>query len=180
MFFIILFGILIGSCSSCPFWLSLFRLNLSKLLLALVFSAQIAYSVYVGGDAWEHIGGANRYLSIAIPLFFILFASGWEQIRNSLFAAVKDQKSIIKITGNIGFGLVVLLSLLNFNFMKENQNNNKIISLQNNIKRMFLLYEPHFIEGNKWNLEIVQAVNKVTTPECCNCCHRSRINSIFY
>ena len=139
-----------------PFLVILIRLNLSTILLALVFSAQIAYSVYVGGDAWEHVGGANRYLSIAMPLFFILFAYGWEQIKNSLSAAVKDQKFIINLTGNIGVVLVVLLSLLNFNFMKENQNN---------IKRMFLLYEPHFIEGNKWNLEIVQAVKSITTNE---------------
>ena len=31
---------------------------------------QLAYSTAVGGDAWEKFGGTNRYLSIAIPLFF--------------------------------------------------------------------------------------------------------------
>ena len=139
-----------------PFLIVLIRFSLSTILLAVVFFAQIAYSVYVGGDAWEHIGGANRYLSVAIPLFFILFAYGWEQIKNSLFAAVKDLKPIIKISSNFGFILIGILSLLNFNFLNENQKN---------IKRMFLLYEPHFIEGNKWNLEIVQAVNKITTQQ---------------
>ncbi len=139
-----------------PFLVLLFRFDKSTLLLALVFLAQLAYSVYVGGDAWEHIGGANRYFSVAIPLFFILFVYGWEQIKNSLFAAVKEFRTIIRSLGNIGFVLIVLISMLNFNFLNNNQNN---------IKRVFLLFEPHFIKGNEWNLEIVQAVNKITTRQ---------------
>ena len=41
-------------------------------LLAWTLAGQIAYSVYVGGDAWEYWGGANRYISIAMPGFFVL------------------------------------------------------------------------------------------------------------
>ena len=44
------------------------------LLLAAVVVAQLAYSTWVGGDAWEWWGGSNRYVSIAMPLFFILVA----------------------------------------------------------------------------------------------------------
>lgn len=43
-----------------------------EFLLVSVFAAQLAYSVWVGGDAWEWWGGSNRYISIAMPLFFIL------------------------------------------------------------------------------------------------------------
>jgi arabinofuranosyltransferase len=48
--------------------------------LAAVFGCQIAYSVYVGGDAWESLGGANRYIAIAMPLFVILFVTALEAI----------------------------------------------------------------------------------------------------
>jgi arabinofuranosyltransferase len=41
-------------------------------LLLWILAAQVAYSVYVGGDAWEYWGGANRYISIAMPGFFVL------------------------------------------------------------------------------------------------------------
>jgi hypothetical protein len=34
----------------------------------------MVYSVYVGGDAWEYWGGSNRYISIAIPGFFVLLS----------------------------------------------------------------------------------------------------------
>ena len=41
-------------------------------LLFWTLIAQMAYSVYVGGDAWEYRGGSNRYICIAMPGFFIL------------------------------------------------------------------------------------------------------------
>ncbi|MHA1542157.1 MAG: hypothetical protein ACTSQH_04210 [Candidatus Hodarchaeales archaeon] len=139
-----------------PFMVLLFRYDKSTLLLAVVFLAQLAYSVYVGGDAWEHKGGANRYISVAIPLFFVLFVYGWEQIKNSLLAAVKKHKTIIAFSGNIGVVLIVFLSMLNFNFLLNNQNN---------IKRIFLLYKPLFIEANKENVRIAHAVKKITTQQ---------------
>lgn len=44
-------------------------------ILLSVFLGQLFYSVYVGGDAWEHwLGGSNRYLTVAMPLFFVLVA----------------------------------------------------------------------------------------------------------
>ena len=42
-----------------------------QLLLVLLLT-QCAYSVYVGGDAWEHLTLANRYISIALPAGFVL------------------------------------------------------------------------------------------------------------
>ena len=139
-----------------PFAVLLFRFNQSTLLLALIFAAQLAYSVYVGGDAWEHRGGANRYISVAIPMFFILFVCGWEQIKNSLLDNVKEYKKIIRFLGNLGFFLIVVMSMLNFNFFNSNHNN---------IKRVFLLYKPHFTKGNIYSLKMVHAVEKVTTPQ---------------
>jgi hypothetical protein len=41
-------------------------------LLIWILAAQLAYSVYVGGDAWEYWGGSNRYISIAMPALFVL------------------------------------------------------------------------------------------------------------
>jgi len=34
--------------------------------------AQSFYSIWVGGDAWEFIGGPNRYLVQAMPLLLLL------------------------------------------------------------------------------------------------------------
>ena len=41
------------------------------LLLGGMFALLLAYSVYVGGDAWEFWGGSNRFVSPAMPLLFV-------------------------------------------------------------------------------------------------------------
>lgn len=46
-------------------------------LLVAVFAAQAAYSVYVGGDAWEHMGATNRFLTPAAPLLLAAAAIGF-------------------------------------------------------------------------------------------------------
>ena len=46
--------------------------SLSWALLMSVFGAQCAYSAYVGGDAWEWMGYANRYICIGVPSLLVL------------------------------------------------------------------------------------------------------------
>jgi hypothetical protein len=62
-------------------------LSLKKLWkIWLLVGAQILYSIWVGGDAWEdNIGGANRYLVIVTPLLFIAIVSGLERIINKSY-----------------------------------------------------------------------------------------------
>ena len=139
-----------------PFSVLLFRYDRSTLFLALLILGQMAYSVYVGGDAWEHKGGANRYISIAIPLFFIMFVYGLEQIIKSLLALVKNNKHIIVFFANLGYVAVIIASMINFNFILESQLS---------IKRMLLLHTPYFVEGPKEYVRIVHAVDKITTPQ---------------
>ncbi|NDJ76515.1 MAG: glycosyltransferase family 39 protein [Chloroflexi bacterium] len=55
-----------------PLLALIFRQDRAVRLLAWLFVGQVLYSIYVGGDAWEWYGGANRYVSIAMPLFFVL------------------------------------------------------------------------------------------------------------
>jgi len=45
------------------------------LMVAIVFG-QCAYSIYVGGDAWEWMGYANRYIAPVMPLVLTLALSG--------------------------------------------------------------------------------------------------------
>jgi arabinofuranosyltransferase len=46
------------------------------LLLALLFLAQAAYSIYVGGDAWEYMNLSNRYVAVAVPALSLLAGMG--------------------------------------------------------------------------------------------------------
>ncbi len=60
------------------------RRDAKVLLLLAVFAGQIAYSIWVGGDAWENYGGANRFVAIAMPLFMILFATALKATSDAL------------------------------------------------------------------------------------------------
>jgi hypothetical protein len=57
-----------------PITIFLFRRDRKVIFLALVFLAQVVYSVYVGGDAWENRGGSNRFIALGMPAFLTLYA----------------------------------------------------------------------------------------------------------
>lgn len=61
-------------------------------LVLWILVTQMAYSVYVGGDAWEYWGGTNRYILIAMPGFFIVLAAALARIASSLAAFIHDEK----------------------------------------------------------------------------------------
>jgi hypothetical protein len=56
------------------------RLRPAEWLLVGVVASAMAYSVYVGGDVWEFAGFANRFVSVALPLLFLLALLGSETL----------------------------------------------------------------------------------------------------
>ncbi|NPV49281.1 MAG: chromate transporter [Armatimonadetes bacterium] len=50
------------------------RRNRRLALIAVMVVAQAGYSAYAGGDVWEDWGAANRYLSVMLPGFLVMFA----------------------------------------------------------------------------------------------------------
>lgn len=59
-------------------WIHPEKRHLIALLIGAV-AVQSGYSIWVGGDAWESYGGANRYIAQVMPLFMILLA--WTLVR---------------------------------------------------------------------------------------------------
>jgi hypothetical protein len=83
-----------------------------------VLVVQIAYSVYVGGDAWEYWGGSNRYISIAMPGFFILLAYGLFRLAEHAVRALGQQPvgmaGVEWMTSSM-FALLIAYSVLSVN-----------------------------------------------------------------
>jgi hypothetical protein len=79
------------------------RPRVPLLFLASVFLAQCAYSLYVGGDAWETFRFANRYLATALPLLMVLAAVGLHGI-----AAAPRRAAPMLAAGCAIAGLLVL------------------------------------------------------------------------
>lgn len=146
-----------------PLTLLLFRRDRPVILLFVLVLGQAAYSVYVGGDAWEHRGGANRYLALAIPSYFILFSYTAYQLKEFLANKLKDEAEIgsrrnrrITRWSNVVLVLLITLSMINFNFL---------LGKNRSMVRWLLLDQPMFSENNIDYVIISKAIEKITTPE---------------
>ncbi len=139
-----------------PFTLFLFRRNWKVLLLALIFIGQAAYSVYVGGDAWENHGGANRYIVIAMPLFFAAFGWSSVQLFKQAFPFLNTKEGWFFETGwRAAYIVFFFFSLLNFN---------ALIGEWKSIERWSLARRPDYVAGNDRNLQVALAIENVTRP----------------
>jgi arabinofuranosyltransferase len=146
-----------------PFMLLFYRRDRQVMLVFALLLGQVAYSVYVGGDAWEHRGGSNRYIAVAIPLFFVLFVYATAMLINTLVAKLQSNKgatgeapSRAFRAGGLILIVIVLISMVNFNFLLW-----KDTSLQ----RWLLMRQPMFATGNNDYVVIAQEIDKITTPQ---------------
>ncbi len=135
-----------------PFTIFIFKRDRKTMFLMLIFLAQVAYSIYVGGDSWEHRGGSNRFISLGMPAFLLLFSMacfewyGWISKKLSNWLP-KAKKTIPKITSG-AFALFIILSMLMWNRLIDN--GNPISNLKDpseNSLRYFLLLEPTVYES---------------------------------
>jgi hypothetical protein len=127
-------------------------------LLASLVLAQLLYSVYVGGDAWEWWGGANRYVAPAMPCFFVLFAAGLAYVADTAASAAARKPPPLLLTPRalrVGLGVFLLLSWLNFNALKGPRG---LLSLA-------LIRLPLEVERNRGPVEEAFLLRSFTTPE---------------
>jgi arabinofuranosyltransferase len=141
-----------------PVGLVLSRRRKSELLLAAGFLAQLAYSIYVGGDAWESWGGANRYVCIVMPAFFILFFAGARALGGSVKAYADrcltraQPGSVDKRLARAGV-VLVFLSLANLN----------AIYGPAALTEMTLFKRTLHVEDNQKMVERALVIDRVTT-----------------
>lgn len=139
-----------------PFAILLFRRDKAILLLLTLVLVQLAYSVYVGGDAWEHLGGSNRYITLAIPLFFILFVLAADRIRQALARVIGSQKfgsGRIDLLSNLALTAFLLISLINVNTLLDT----------NSLRKLFLIEEIN--RSNARYVRIAMILNTLTTNQ---------------
>ncbi|MCA2001607.1 MAG: hypothetical protein LDL51_07065 [Chloroflexi bacterium] len=137
-----------------PLTVFFFRRDWEASLPALVFLGQVAYSVSVGGDAWEHHGGANRYIVLAMPLFFAVF--GWsatELLKKAFSISLKGMT--FEAAWRAAFLVFFSFSILNFN---------ALVGEWKSIERWNLSRRPDYVAGNDRNLQTAVALEAATLP----------------
>ena len=131
-------------------------------LLVLLFAGQIAYSVYVGGDAWEHHGGANRYILVAIQCYFVLFSYSSFNIINTIVAnlfkhfGTIQYKNLLVVAQRIVFLLFFVPSIINFN---------ALMGTWESIERWTFDRKPDFVAGSEQYTITGLHLEKVITPD---------------
>ena len=143
-----------------PLSLLLFRRDKAVLVLFALVTAFFAYSVYVGGDAWEHRGGSNRFVSIVMPLFFLLFALTINALCTLLIKIISgmsvpsNPQTLSVLIRSVGTGYAIL-SLITFNALVD------ISSL-----RYWLLLEPSiFVSANERWVRTAKVLTDITSDD---------------
>ncbi len=126
--------------------------NRYTLLLTAIFVFQCLYSIYVGGDAWEHKGGTNRFISTVMPLFFILLAFSLDNLRAMLTATQQPKLQTASKLLMVGFAIAALFSL---NTLLE----------KDGPKKWLLIKQPIFAAGSEYQTKIGLTVKKITHPQ---------------
>ena len=110
LFFVLKNAVLSGVPALILVFIGLIRRKTRESILFLsLFLAQVAYSVYVGGDITEHFGGANRFYSISMPFFFLLCAGGIKSLADP--AIPGDGWKLKKLALTTTAGAMLLLSV---------------------------------------------------------------------
>ena len=114
---------------------------------------QLVYSVYVGGDAWEWWGGANRYISVVMPVFFILYAMALYHLWTVL------SQHFAKFAGFLATRPVaitmVVVSLMSFNCLKGSRS----------LAALLLVQKPIHAERHRDKIRTAHIIEKITNQQ---------------
>jgi hypothetical protein len=91
-----------------PIAWNLWRRTATTNFFLILIGVAFAYSAYVGGDAWEWYGGANRYLIPVMPLYFILLFRCIDESYEMLRTRFQIQTPLSRAIGLVGFVLLYL------------------------------------------------------------------------
>ena len=154
-------GRLFAKIGALPFAIFIFRRDRAIRLVAWMLIAQVCYSIYVGGDAWEWYGGANRYVSIAIPMFFILLwctlvtLYTWILEASRQLGAVDSRFQIKPVAARVGLGLAALILLVTYNYTFGTDA----------LKEWLLMRPSMFADENDNKVEAAFLLEALTTPD---------------
>jgi hypothetical protein len=139
-----------------PFMLLFWRRDKQILLLISLFMAAIGYSIYVGGDAWEYWGCSNRYITMAMPLFFILFCGSTLQAESWLLGKLQGSGSATRIWVRSFSIIVLLIALLKLNL---------VYSPYGTLEEWLLIEPPLAVNNNRQMVEQGLLLKSLTDSE---------------
>jgi len=149
----------------------IFQRDRRWLLVALIVVGQLAYSVYVGGDAWEHRGGANRFIALGMPFYWLLFSTaGWHWMTWVIHPLSRWFKSLAKpltVAGQVLLLMGCVFALLFSNRYKNEGSPFTALRLprEGALRYALLTQRSYFVPGSERYTRDGLILKMVTTPE---------------
>jgi hypothetical protein len=131
------------------------RPSRAVVLLLSVFAAQVVYSVLVGGDAWEWWGGSNRFIAIAMPVFFVVAADGAVRVWTRFVDALPSGVSPLVAPA------AVVVALIGMNWLAFSITADRTLPL----KRLFLIVKPYETASDERAVRAGLALREFTSPD---------------
>jgi arabinofuranosyltransferase len=154
------FGLLLFAI---PIVRALVRPRRERLLPLAVFGLLGIYSVYVGGDAWEGWGGANRFLCVGIPLFLVLFGIGVAEGATWIGEAIGSRRPASRVRWRMRWRAALAAGAIIFTIASTLQMNR--IPGSPDLRAFFLAEKPLEGWGNAWATEIGRICESITTEK---------------
>lgn len=117
-------------------------------ILLWIFCAQLAYSTFVGGDAWEWWGGSNRFVAIAMPLLFVYTVGSLAHPKLSI-----GQVGPMAHAVTVSLSVILVINVLAF-----------LPSADGPIRRLTLMSLPPEIAANQAHVRAGLALKEFTDP----------------
>ncbi len=134
-------------------------------LLVWLFSAQVAYSIYVGGDAWEHVWlmAANRYITAAMPLAFVALGIALSNL-------ISRQR--VSHLANAFVLIALLLSWAALCVFAAGEDDRRYMTDKSPLEVIaasftFNMRERSFWRQHRYMLEVAYWVSELTRPQAC-------------
>jgi hypothetical protein len=127
----------------------------SVVFLLAVFAAQVAYSISIGGDAWEWWGGSNRFIAIAMPLFFIAAAEAAVRLWNGFVNTLQRELTPLAAPA------AVVVTIVGLNWMAFSLTTNRTLPL----KRLLLIVKPYETASDEDAVRAGLALRQFTSPD---------------
>lgn len=156
--------------AALPLGVFLFRRDKKVWLLALLMLAQVAYSVYVGGDAWEHRGGANRFIALGMPFFMLLFAETLWQfaafLRRWIARLLHRDVWLVRAAAWLGIAGVCFVALVTFNLLNEDVNWRTALANPGatRLRYALLMERSIYVAGSQRYTNDALVLRQITTP----------------
>lgn len=120
-----------------------------------IFLAILFYNIWVGGDAWEDVGGSNRFLTPVMPFLFVLLSRSVVSLVPVGLARIRPGAAGRPPVSQRVTAACAVLCLLSFNALYG----------YSPFATWLLLEDPAFVSANRKNVQQARIIADIAFPD---------------